>query len=156
VQVTDGPYAETKEHMSGFWILEAAHMDEALAWVRKGAISCDAAGEVCASFFSTRLRNKNPAKASNRPGQCALRTRAWLRGDALVNCAGNASLHRAFYVATRFRKRLRTLIDADGTSFRRIDRKWLPQKSLAIYWPTRSLRDFLDFCAFAILFRSQP
>ena len=28
--VTDGPYTETKEHMGGFWILEAADMDEAL------------------------------------------------------------------------------------------------------------------------------
>jgi hypothetical protein len=46
VLVTDGPYTETKEHIGGFWILEAANMDEALAWARKGAISCDAAGEV--------------------------------------------------------------------------------------------------------------
>jgi hypothetical protein len=38
VLVTDGPYTETKEHMGGFWILEAADMDEALAWARKGAI----------------------------------------------------------------------------------------------------------------------
>src|SRR6266404_4714967 len=56
VLITDGPYTETKEHMGGFWILEAADMDEALAWARKGAISCDAAR--CASFFSTRLRRE--------------------------------------------------------------------------------------------------
>jgi hypothetical protein len=31
VSVTDGPFMETKEHMGGFWILEAANMDEALA-----------------------------------------------------------------------------------------------------------------------------
>jgi hypothetical protein len=46
VVVTDGPFTETKEHMGGFWILEAANMDEALAWARKGAISSDAVGEV--------------------------------------------------------------------------------------------------------------
>ena len=51
VNVTDGPYIETKEHMGGFWILEAANMDEALAWARKGAISCDAAGEVRELLF---------------------------------------------------------------------------------------------------------
>jgi hypothetical protein len=51
VFVTDGPYTETKEHMGGFWILEAADMDEALAWARKGAISCDAVGEVRELFF---------------------------------------------------------------------------------------------------------
>ena len=46
VLVTDGPYSETKEHMGGFWILEAAGMDEALAWARKGAVACKASGEV--------------------------------------------------------------------------------------------------------------
>jgi hypothetical protein len=46
VVVTDGPYTETKEHMGGFWILEAADRDEARAWARRGAISRDAAGEV--------------------------------------------------------------------------------------------------------------
>src|ERR1700678_3064565 len=46
VLVTDGPYTETKEHMGGFWILEAADMDEALAWARKGAVACRASGEV--------------------------------------------------------------------------------------------------------------
>jgi hypothetical protein len=29
--LTDGPFLETKEHIGGFWILEAADMDEALA-----------------------------------------------------------------------------------------------------------------------------
>ena len=51
VLVTDGPYTETKEHMGGFWILEAADLDEALAWARKGAISCDAVGEVRELLF---------------------------------------------------------------------------------------------------------
>jgi hypothetical protein len=51
VLVTDGPYTETKEHMGGFWILEAANMDQALAWARKGAITCDAAGEVRELLF---------------------------------------------------------------------------------------------------------
>ncbi|HEY6350190.1 MAG TPA: YciI family protein [Candidatus Angelobacter sp.] len=49
--VTDGPYLETKEHMGGFWILEAANMDEALAWARKGTISCNAVGEVRELLF---------------------------------------------------------------------------------------------------------
>jgi len=51
VLVTDGPYLETKEHMGGFWILECADMDEALAWARKGAISCKAVGEVRELLF---------------------------------------------------------------------------------------------------------
>jgi hypothetical protein len=68
VLVTDGPYTETKEHMGGFWILEAANTDEALAWARRGTISCDAVAR-CANFFSFRLRNKDPAKASKQSGR---------------------------------------------------------------------------------------
>jgi len=34
---TDGPYLETKEHIGGFWILEVADLDAALAWARKAA-----------------------------------------------------------------------------------------------------------------------
>ena len=51
VVVTDGPYTETKEHIGGFWILEAADMDEALAWARKGAVACRASGEVREILF---------------------------------------------------------------------------------------------------------
>ena len=51
VQVTDGPYIETKEHIGGFWILEAANMDEALAWARKGVVACRASGEVRELLF---------------------------------------------------------------------------------------------------------
>ena len=51
VSVTDGPYTETKEHMGGFWILEAANMDEALAWAKKAAIACDVPGEVRELLF---------------------------------------------------------------------------------------------------------
>lgn len=46
VLITDGPYAETKEVVGGFWVLEAADMDEALAWGRKAAIACRAPVEV--------------------------------------------------------------------------------------------------------------
>jgi hypothetical protein len=45
--VTDGPYLETKEHIGGFWILEAADPHGALAWARKGAVACQMPLEVC-------------------------------------------------------------------------------------------------------------
>jgi hypothetical protein len=51
VLITDGPYTETKEHMGGFWILECADIEEALAWAKKGAIACDVAGEVRELLF---------------------------------------------------------------------------------------------------------
>ena len=38
--VTDGPYSEAKEHVGGLSIIEAADMDEALAWGRKSVIAC--------------------------------------------------------------------------------------------------------------------
>jgi len=52
VLITDGPYLETKEHVGGFWILEAADLDEALAWGRKGAVACRAPVEVRPFFRS--------------------------------------------------------------------------------------------------------
>jgi hypothetical protein len=52
VLVTDGPYLETKEHIGGLTIFQAADMDEALAWARKGAVACRASGEVRPFFPS--------------------------------------------------------------------------------------------------------
>jgi hypothetical protein len=46
VHITDGPYTESKEHIGGFWVLEAADLDEALAWGRKAAVACRASVEV--------------------------------------------------------------------------------------------------------------
>jgi hypothetical protein len=33
--VTDGPFAETKETLGGFYLLECENLDEAIAWARK-------------------------------------------------------------------------------------------------------------------------
>ena len=33
--VTDGPFAETQELISGFWILQVASRDEAIEWARR-------------------------------------------------------------------------------------------------------------------------
>src|SRR6478672_1898782 len=33
--VTDGPFAETKELVAGFWIWQCASLDEAIEWVKK-------------------------------------------------------------------------------------------------------------------------
>jgi hypothetical protein len=46
VLITDGPYLETNEHIGGFWVLEAAHLEDALAWGRKAAVACRAPVEV--------------------------------------------------------------------------------------------------------------
>ncbi len=46
VLTTDGPYAETKEQLGGFWVIKANDLDEALAWAAKGAVACKGAVEV--------------------------------------------------------------------------------------------------------------
>ncbi|HEY5171376.1 MAG TPA: YciI family protein, partial [Acidimicrobiia bacterium] len=38
--VTDGPFAETKEQLGGFWIITAPDLDAALAWAAKGSTAC--------------------------------------------------------------------------------------------------------------------
>jgi hypothetical protein len=34
-EVTDGPFAETKELIAGFWIIDVRDKDEAIAWFKK-------------------------------------------------------------------------------------------------------------------------
>jgi hypothetical protein len=33
--VTDGPYAEAKEHLGGYYLVDAADLDEALDWAKQ-------------------------------------------------------------------------------------------------------------------------
>jgi hypothetical protein len=37
---TDGPFAETKEHLGGFWVIEAPDLDAALDWAAQGSAAC--------------------------------------------------------------------------------------------------------------------
>ena len=37
VITTDGPYVEGKEHVGGFWIVDAPDLDAALGWARRAA-----------------------------------------------------------------------------------------------------------------------
>ena len=46
VLTTDGPFAETKEQLGGFWIVEAADLDAAMALAARGSAACRAAVEV--------------------------------------------------------------------------------------------------------------
>ncbi|MEU5884297.1 YciI family protein [Spirillospora sp. NPDC047279] len=38
--MTDGPFAETKEQLGGFWVIECEDLDQALAWAEKCALAC--------------------------------------------------------------------------------------------------------------------
>ena len=59
--VNDGPYLEYKEHIGGFWILEVADLDAALAWGRKAAVACRAPVEV-RPFYSMADLEERDAK----------------------------------------------------------------------------------------------
>ncbi len=43
VLVTDGPFAETKEQLAGYYILDCRDLDEALDWAAKIPTSCQGA-----------------------------------------------------------------------------------------------------------------
>ena len=46
VLTTDGPFAESKEHIGGFWVIQAPDLDAALAWAAKATRACAAPFEV--------------------------------------------------------------------------------------------------------------
>lgn len=46
VLVTDGPFAEAKEQLGGFWVIQAPDLDAALKWAAEGSTACGAPVEV--------------------------------------------------------------------------------------------------------------
>ncbi len=46
VITTDGPFAETKEQLGGFWVIRVADLDAALRWAAKATKACQAPVEV--------------------------------------------------------------------------------------------------------------
>ncbi len=62
--MTDGPYAETKEHLAGFWIINAADLDEALEWAKLAAAAEQRPIEV-RPFFEGDLDDAILANASD-------------------------------------------------------------------------------------------
>jgi hypothetical protein len=46
ILTTDGPFAETKEHLGGFWIIQVEDLDAALRWAEKATRACQGPVEV--------------------------------------------------------------------------------------------------------------
>jgi hypothetical protein len=44
--VTDGPFAETKELIAGFWILQVGSFEEAVEWIKRCPDPHDGGGEI--------------------------------------------------------------------------------------------------------------
>jgi hypothetical protein len=46
VITTDGPFAEAKEHLGGFWVIKVPDLDAALGWATKATLACRGPVEV--------------------------------------------------------------------------------------------------------------
>ena len=46
ILTTDGPFAEGKEHLGGFWVIEAPDLDAALKWASEATVACKGPVEV--------------------------------------------------------------------------------------------------------------
>ena len=66
ILVTDGPFTESKEHIGGFWVIEAADLDAALAWATKAT----RAGEQ--PVEADRSRRTRRADAERAPARSAV------------------------------------------------------------------------------------
>ena len=55
VLVTDGPFAETKEQLAGYYILDCENLDEAIQWASKIPTSCGG-GDGCIEIRPIRTR----------------------------------------------------------------------------------------------------
>ena len=44
--ITDGPFAESKEQLGGFWVIEAPDLDAALDWAKRASKACQGPVEV--------------------------------------------------------------------------------------------------------------
>jgi hypothetical protein len=65
--VTDGPFAESKEQLGGFCLLDCANLDEALEWARKVPLragSIEVRPIMDLSRFGYRSRTVAPANAA--------------------------------------------------------------------------------------------
>jgi hypothetical protein len=61
--ITDGPYTETKEHLAGFFMINAADLDAALEWAKLAAVAQQRPVEV-RPFFDGDLDDALRARAS--------------------------------------------------------------------------------------------
>jgi hypothetical protein len=46
VITTDGPFAEAKEQLGGFWVIQAPDLDAALQWASEATVACQNPVEV--------------------------------------------------------------------------------------------------------------
>ena len=64
VLLTDGPFAETKEQLAGYYILDCRDLDEALEWAARIHTAC---GGVAGVEVRPIREIRKPARESNAP-----------------------------------------------------------------------------------------
>jgi hypothetical protein len=62
--VTDGPFAETKEQLGGFYLLECANLDEAVEWAKKVPVMAANAIEVRPVMDYTQFGFERPKRTA--------------------------------------------------------------------------------------------
>jgi hypothetical protein len=69
--VIDGPFAETRELVAGFWLWEVKDMDEAVAWVKRCPNPMPGPSEIeIRPFYEMAdLRPESDAEDRGNPGQ---------------------------------------------------------------------------------------
>jgi hypothetical protein len=65
--ITDGPFAETKEQLGGYYILDCQNLDEAIAWASKIPTGCKGA------YGSVEIRPLEPVPQPADPAFQAMR-----------------------------------------------------------------------------------
>ncbi len=64
VLLTDGPFAETKEQIGGFYLIDVANLDEALEWAKKVPVSDGQSIEVRPVMNYSEFGFESPAEAA--------------------------------------------------------------------------------------------
>ena len=67
VLVTDGPFAETKEQLAGYYILDCKDLDEALEWAAKIPTAC-AEGSGCVEVRPIREMTRRVEREGSAQG----------------------------------------------------------------------------------------
>ena len=65
VLTTDGPFAETKEQLAGYYILDCKDLDEAIAWAAK-IPTCCGGGEGCIEIRPLRALSRQVERDLNQ------------------------------------------------------------------------------------------
>ena len=68
VVLTDGPFVETKEQLAGYYVVDVADLDEAIAWAKKvPAVQWGAAVEVRPVIGATDIAENSDAAGTAAP-----------------------------------------------------------------------------------------